>query len=96
MKSRFARHVVAAVAIGCSAVLMAPAVAHAAPTQVAPTFFPGTVNSVRTSGSETTFYVMNQVMALYTQSAIYGCVLQADLKTCNTAADDPFLSLIHI
>ena len=46
---------------------------------VAPSFNNGTPNAIRGAGSDTTFFLMQQISDLYTQAGLYGCTL-------NTAA----------
>jgi ABC-type phosphate transport system substrate-binding protein len=62
--------------------------AQAATLNTSPHYFNGHIDTFRAVGSETTFYVMNAINNLYSQSAIFGCTLQAsDLKTCDTTLD---------
>jgi hypothetical protein len=68
--------------------LLGSGVGQAATLDAYPQFFTPGVNQFRATGSETTYYVMNAISNLYSQTAIYGCTLQAvDMRTCNTAAD---------
>lgn len=44
------------------------------------------VQQVRAAGSETTYYLMNALGSLYTQTSIYGCILSTtDNRTCTTS-----------
>jgi hypothetical protein len=62
--------------------------AEAAPVNTSPHWFNGHIDQFRAVGSETTFYVMNAINNLYSQSAIFGCTLvTSDFQTCNTAGD---------
>jgi hypothetical protein len=45
--------------------------------QVAPSFNNGTVNAIRGSGSDTTFFLMQQISDLYTSAGLYGCTLNS-------------------
>ena len=55
--------------------------ATAAPTDppqgVAPSFNNGVVNAIRSSGSDTTFFMMQKIGDLYTSAGLYGCILNA-------------------
>ena len=63
--------------------------AQAATTGTSPHWFNGHIDQFRAGGSETTFYVMNAINNLYSQSSIFGCVLlTSDFQTCNTGADN--------
>src|SRR5581483_2729372 len=68
--------------------LLGTGVGQAATLGQGPQFFTPGVNQFRATGSETTYYVMNAVGNLYSQSSIYGCTLSAtDFRTCVTTAD---------
>lgn len=92
MKHRLLKRLVGAGAILVSASMLmstAPAGANtfSPPLGTAPTFFTPTAgNLIRTGGSETSYYVMQKIGDLYTQSSIYGCALGKDNRTC-TGAD---------
>lgn len=88
MKVRFFARLLAAGAIASSVALTAGA-ASAAPTGQSPQFFqPTGVNPIRSAGSETTFYLMNQLGSLYNQTSVYGCTLSStDNRTCVTTSD---------
>ncbi len=45
--------------------------------EVAPHFYNGTVNAVRNAGSDTTYFLMQQVANLYNSAALYGCSLNS-------------------
>jgi hypothetical protein len=82
------RRLLLAGAIGTSVALSASGIAQAATLNTSPQWRTADVNMFRATGSETTFYVLNQIGNLYSQAAIFGCTLQSvDLRTCNTAAD---------
>jgi hypothetical protein len=89
MKVRFVKRLVMAGAITTSvALLLGTGVGQAATLGQYPQFFTPGVNQFRTTGSETTYYVMNAVGNLYSQSSIYGCTLSStDFRTCVTTAD---------
>jgi len=71
-----------------AALLLGGGVAQAATLDQAPQFFTPGVNTFRATGSETTYYVMNAVGNLYSQTSIYGCTLNAaDMRSCVTTAD---------
>ena len=47
------------------------------------------MNQFRAAGSETTYYVMNAVGNLFSQTSVYGCTLNTlDNRTCNNTAGD--------
>jgi hypothetical protein len=50
-------------------------------------WFIGKVETDRGTGSDTTFFMMQQISDLYNQAALYGCTLQSDQATCNTTGD---------
>ena len=60
-----------------------------------PSWITGCVQSDRGSGSDTTFFLMQQISNLYNQAGLYGCKLNSDEATCQdntapyTAANNP-------
>ena len=89
MKLRAMKRLVMAGAITTSvALLLGTGVSQAATLGQYPQFFTPTVQQFRATGSETTYYVMNAIGNLYSQSSIYGCTLSGtDFRTCVTTAD---------
>jgi hypothetical protein len=89
VKHRFLKRLAAAGAIATSAaMLLGVGVGNAASLHQYPQFFTLGVNQFRATGSETTYYVMNAVGNLYSQSSVFGCRLNpADSRTCQTLAD---------
>jgi ABC-type phosphate transport system substrate-binding protein len=74
-------------AAGLMAVAFGPS-AQAATTGTSPHWYNGHIDQFRAGGSETTFYVMNAINNLYSQSSLFGCtLLTSDFQTCNTAGD---------
>ncbi|MGO9027037.1 MAG: hypothetical protein ACLQOZ_00185 [Acidimicrobiales bacterium] len=59
-------------------------------TPVAPSFNNGVVNTVRGSGSDTTFFMMQKISDLYTSAGLYGCTLNTG--TGNTLYNTGFTS----
>ena len=91
MRSRLFKRCLGVVAAASAvALVFGPAAAQAATTGTSPHWFNGHINQFRAAGSETTFYVMNAINNLYSQSSIFGCtLLTSDFQTCNTSADGP-------
>lgn len=89
MRFRMSRRILAAGAVATSiATLLGPGMAHAATLGTAPQFFTPGVNQFRATGSETSYYVMNAVGNLYSQSSIFGCTLDStNWRTCVTTGD---------
>lgn len=56
-----------------------------------PRWFIGHVESIRSAGSDTTFFMMQSIADLYMQAGLYGCTLNLaptpNYSTCNTGAD---------
>lgn len=52
-----------------------------------PAWITGTVQTDRSSGASTTFFLMREISNLYNQAGLYGCTLNSDDATCkdNTA-----------
>jgi len=82
LRNRFA----AAASLGAAGVLaamtvgVAPASANVPPDpsyETAPQFNNGTVNAIRDSGSDTTFFMMQTIGDLYTSAGLYGCTLNS-------------------
>ena len=89
MRNRYLKRCFSVVAAASlMAVAFGPS-AQAATTGTSPHWFNGHIDQFRAVGSETTFYAMNAINNLYSQSAIFGCTLvTTDLQTCNTATGD--------
>ena len=86
-KSLFKRCLGVVATAGVLALAFGPS-AQAATTGTSPHWFNGHIDRFRAGGSETTFYVMNAINNLYSQSSIFGCtLLTSDFQTCNTAGD---------
>ena len=88
IKSKIGRRAAIAGTIGAASLMAAMGVssgiAGAAPTDpaggatpVAPSFNNGVVNQIRGTGSDTTFYMMQQISDLYTSAGLYGCSLNS-------------------
>ncbi len=52
---------------------------------VGPNFNNGNITTVRSAGSDTTFFLMQQIGDLYNQAGLYGCNLDATFAHCNTS-----------
>ena len=89
MKSRLLRRLISAGVLTTSLAMIAGGgIGQAATPNISPHFFTTQVQQIRAAGSETTFYVTNQLQSLWSQSSIFGCTLvSSDLRTCNTTAD---------
>jgi hypothetical protein len=63
----------------------------------APRWFIGHVETIRSAGSDTTFFLMQRISDLFMQAGLYGCVLSQtptpDYSTCNTSGDLPTTDL---
>ena len=88
IKSKFGRRVAIAGTVGTASLMAAmgagAGIAGALPSDppggnipVAPSFNNGVVNQIRGTGSDTTFYMMQQISDLYTSAGLYGCTLNA-------------------
>ncbi len=85
-KHKLRKTVAKAAAVGlaaCAALIMGSGVASATippdptggATPVAPHFYNGNVEGIRSAGSDTTFFVMQKISDLYTGAGLYGCAL---------------------
>ncbi|MHB8681848.1 MAG: hypothetical protein ACYDA2_07120 [Acidimicrobiales bacterium] len=54
-----------------------------------PRWFNGNVETIRSAGSDTTFFMVQKLGDLYEQAGLYGCTLNADNATCNQSGDQP-------
>jgi hypothetical protein len=56
-----------------------------------PRWFVGKVETIRSAGSDTTFFMMQRISDLFMQAGLYGCTLSTtptpDYSTCNTSGD---------
>jgi hypothetical protein len=57
-----------------------------------PRWFIGTPETIRSAGSDTTFFMMQRISDLFMQAGLYGCTLSltggsSDYSTCNTSGD---------
>ncbi len=86
--TRLRRRIAAAGTIGVTALIatlgLGASVAGAVPadppggsTPVYPSFNNGVVDGIRDTGSDTTFYMMQQIGDLYTGAGLYGCTLNS-------------------
>jgi hypothetical protein len=89
VKFRLLKRLICAGAMATTVAMVAGGgVGQAATTNQSPTFFTTQVQQFRAAGSETLFYIMDEVQTLWMQTSVYGCTLQSsDLRTCNTGAD---------
>ena len=65
----------AALALGAGTAGAAPTDPAGGATPVYPQFYNGNVESVRDAGSDTTFFMMQQIGDVYTSAGLYGCTL---------------------
>ncbi len=61
--------------LGASAAFANPADPPGGNTPVYPSFTNGNVETIRSSGSDTTFFMMQRIADLYTGAGLYGCIL---------------------
>ena len=89
MKFRLLKRLIGIGAIVTSATMIAGGgVGQAATTGTSPQFFTTQIQQFRATGSETTFYIMNEIQTLWSQASVYGCtLLSTDLRTCDTTKD---------
>lgn len=92
IKSKFGRRLAVAGSIGLTALIVAGGVgagtSGADPAPGYPLWNTGTIQAVRDSGSDTTFFVMQKISDLYNQAALYGCPV-------NTSSASPLWNNIH-
>ena len=65
----------AALALGAGTAGAAPSDPAGGATPVYPHFYNGNVESIRDAGSDTTFFMMQQIGDVYTSAGLYGCTL---------------------
>jgi hypothetical protein len=63
--------------LGAGAAFAAPGDPAGGATPVAPHFYNGNVETIRSAGSDTTFFLMQRISDLYTGAGLYGCTLNS-------------------
>ncbi len=79
----------ASLLVGAGVATAAPPDPQGGATPVAPHFYNGNVESIRDSGSDTTFFMMQKLGDLFTGAGLYGCVLNSSAGQALFNTSDP-------
>jgi hypothetical protein len=79
----------AALAMGAGPAGAAPTDPAGGATPVYPHFYNGNVESIRDAGSDTTFFMMQQIGDVYTSAGLYGCTLNNSAGETLYNSSDP-------